>query len=218
MNSKAAAKYYSPNEERINIYSHAFGFFLSLVGLLLLVIHAMRYGNALQVVSFAVFGLSLVNLYATSTIYHRSKDEAKRIRLRVYDHIAIYILIAGSYTPFALITLHGKTGWILFSLSWLLALVGAVLKLFFTGKLHVLSTITYVLMGWIVLFVIRPLIDNISHAGLVWLVAGGLSYSFGAVLYSIKRIPFNHALFHVFVLAGSACHFVSVYLYVLPSA
>ncbi len=209
-------KHYSPTEEKINIASHALGFVLSVVALVLLVVHASRHGNAWHIVSFSIFGASLVTLYAASTIYHSAKNPVLRSRLRIVDHATIYILIAGTYTPFTLVTLGGFAGWTIFGVSWGMALVGIILKIFFTGKHDLISTLMYVFMGWIIVFAIEPLIHNLSSDGLFWLVTGGVAYTVGAVLYSIKKIRFNHAIFHVFVLIGSACHFISVYFYVLP--
>ncbi len=209
--------HYSPLEEKLNIASHALGFVLSVVALVLLVVHASRYGNAWHIVSFSIFGASLVTLYGASAIYHSVKDPVLRNRLRIVDHATIYILIAGTYTPFTLVTLNGFAGWVIFGVSWGMAAIGIVLKIFFTGKHDLISTLMYVFMGWIIVFAIEPLIHNLSADGLFWLVAGGIAYTVGAVLYSIKKIKFNHAIFHVFVLAGSACHFISVYFYVLPA-
>ncbi len=211
-------EHYSPTEEKINIASHALGFVLSVVALVLLVVHASRHGNAWHIVSFSIFGVSLVILYAASTLYHSAKDPVLRSRLRIVDHATIYILIAGTYTPFTLVILDGFAGWMIFGVSWGMALIGIVLKIFFTGKYDLLSTLMYVFMGWIIVFAIEPLIHNLSSNGLFWLVAGGIAYTLGAVLYSIKQIKFNHAIFHMFVLTGSACHFISVYFYVLPSS
>jgi hemolysin III len=182
-------KVYSPAEERINIGSHALGLVLSVAALLLLVLRAQSYDNALYTLSFAVFGASLICLYLASTLYHSAKTQKARTRLRIVDHATIYILIAGTYTPFCLITLSGPTGWAVFAVSWGLATFGVVLKLFFTGRFQLL----------------------------VWLIVGGLSYTTGALIYSIGKIPFNHAIFHLFVLAGSFCHFIAVYQYVYPT-
>lgn len=209
--------HYSPIEERINISSHAFGFVLSLVALALLVVHAAMHGTVWHIVSFSVFGLSLLALYAASTLYHSAKNPVLRSKLRIIDHATIYILIAGTYTPFTLITLAGAVGWIIFSVSWAMAFIGIILKIFFTGKYDLISTLLYVFMGWIILFALEPLINNLPAEGLFWLVAGGVAYTVGALVYSIKKIKFNHAIFHMFVLLGSFCHFVSVYYYVLPA-
>ena len=217
MKDKFGIKYYSSIEEKINILSHATGFILSMVALVLLVRHAALHGDVWHIVSFSIFGSSLILLYAASTFYHGAKKPELRNRLKVFDHASIYVLIAGTYTPFTLVTLKGPIGWAIFGISWGLALTGIILKLFFTGRYNLVSTIMYVLMGWIIVFAIKPLINNLPPEGLRWLVAGGISYTVGAILYSIKKIKFNHAIFHVFVLTGSFCHFMSVFFYVLPS-
>ncbi len=211
-------KYYSPIEEKINIISHAIGFILSIVAWVLLVTHAAQHGDVWHIVSFSIFGASLIILYAASSFYHSAKKSELRSRLNIIDHASIYVLIAGTYTPFTLVTLKGSIGWVIFGISWGLALTGIILKLFFTGKYNLMSTIMYVLMGWVIVFAIKPLINNLPLAGLLWLVAGGISYTIGAILYGIKKIKFNHAIFHMFVLMGSFCHFMSVYFYVLPRA
>jgi hemolysin III len=208
-------QHYSPREEMTNIISHAVGLVLSIVALLLMLIRASESGNTLHIVSAAIFGASLIALYAASTLYHSAKEPKVRSRLRINDHATIYILIAGTYTPFTLITLNGWVGWTIFGVSWGMAIAGVVLKLFFTGKYNVLSTLMYVFMGWIIIFAVKPLINSLSSEGLYWLVAGGVAYTTGAVIYSIKKIKCNHAIFHLFVLLGSFCHFISVYFYVL---
>ena len=208
---------YSPIEEKINIISHTIGFILCILAFVPLVSHANLHGDVWHIVSFSIFGASLIILYAASTFYHSAKKSELRNRLKILDHASIYVLIAGTYTPFALITLKGTTGWVIFGISWGLALTGIILKLFFTGKYNLISTIMYVLMGWVIVFAIKPLINNLPLEGLLWLFAGGISYTIGAILYSIKNIKFNHAIFHMFVLIGSFCHFMSVFFYVLPS-
>ena len=215
MSDTVSPSFYPPAEERLNILSHATGLVLSLVGFVLLVMRAATLGTALHVVSFAIFGASLVLLYAASTIYHSSTEPDARIRLRTVDHAAIYILIAGSYTPFTLVVLHGAVGWIMFAASWGMAAIGIVLKLFFTGRFNLISTLMYVFMGWVMVFAIKPLIAAFPGDGIIWLFAGGVSYTLGAAFYAIKKMPFGHAVFHFFVLAGSACHFVAVYFYIL---
>ena len=210
-------KYYSPIEEKINIISHATGFILSIVALVLLVVHAILHGDVWHIVSFSIFGASLMILYAASTYYHSAKKPELRNRLKIIDHASIYVLIAGSYTPFTLVTLKGTVGWVIFGISWGLALTGIILKLFFTGRYNLISTLMYVFMGWVIIFAIKPLISNLPFEGLLWLFAGGISYTVGAILYSIKKIKFNHAIFHMFVFTGSFCHFMSVFFYVLPS-
>lgn len=209
-------KYYSPAEERLNVWSHALGLLASIAGLFFLLRHAFQDGGTEHIVSFAIYGLSMIVLYAASTFYHAARAPRLRYRLKIFDHASIYVLIAGTYTPFTLVTLGGTTvGWIVFGAAWGMALVGIVLKLFFTGRFKLLSTIMYVAMGWIIVLAINPLIRNLPGEGLEWLVAGGIAYTVGAVLYSISRLPFNHAIFHIFVLIGSFCHFWTVYFFVL---
>lgn len=216
MNTLQKVKFYSRAEERLNIISHAIGVVLGIIALVFLVIRAAQHGDAWHIVSFSIFGASLIILFAASTYYHSVKKPQLRSRLRVVDHAAIYILIAGTYTPFTLVTLNGAVGWTIFGVAWGMAVIGIILKLFFTGKYSIISTLLYVFMGWMIVFAIKPLINNLPTEGLYWLVAGGIAYTIGAVLYSIKAIKFNHAIFHILVLIGSACHFVTVYWYVLP--
>ncbi len=214
MKPSKQTKYYPPAEERVNILSHTVGVVFSMIALVLLIIEAYLSGNFWRLVSFTVFGLSLVILFSASTYYHSTKEPQRRNYLRVVDHAAIYILIAGTYTPFTLVTLHGWVGWLLFGLVWSMAVVGITLKLFFTGRYTIVSTLMYVFMGWIIVFAINPLMQSLSTEGLNWLVAGGIAYTVGAILYAIKKIKFNHAIFHILVLVGSFCHFISIYYYV----
>ena len=204
---------YSEKEEKLNVISHAFGLVLSILVFPFLILKSLYFEGFWKPASILVYGISLIVLYTASTVYHAAKDPKIRRRLNIFDHAAIYVLIAGTYTPFTLISLEGKTGWILFILTWTFALIGIILKLFFTGKFDKVSTIMYVLMGWQIVFAISPLIENLSTEGLFWLFTGGVFYTVGAVLYSIKKIPYNHAIFHVFVLLGSISHFISVYFY-----
>ena len=205
---------YTVKEERLNVLSHFIGLVLSVIALILLLIKSISTGDIWTIVSFSIYGLSLVILYLASTLYHRAKTPSTRRRLNVFDHAAIYILIAGTYTPYTLVSLHGKIGWIFFGIIWGIALWGVLFKLFFTGKFNKLSTLLYVLMGWIVIFVSKPLLENLSTPGLVWLAIGGLFYTIGAVLYIREKMRYNHAIFHIFVLLGSISHFISIYYYV----
>ncbi|WP_286761587.1 PAQR family membrane homeostasis protein TrhA [Salegentibacter sp. UBA1130] len=207
---------YEPLEEKLNVISHAFGFALSILGLVLLISRANELGEMVHLVSFSIFGASMILLYAASTLYHSATNKNWRYRLNILDHASIYVLIAGSYTPFALVTLEGWVGWTIFGVVWACALTGIILKLFYIGKYRTLSTIMYVVMGWIIVFAIKPLYDNLSSEGLWWLIGGGLSYTIGAVLFSLDRVKFNHAIFHIFVLFGTFCHYLSIYFYVLP--
>jgi hemolysin III len=208
--------YYDPKEEKLNVLSHGIGLILSVIALVLLVVFASLEGGLWHIVSFSIYGASLIVLYSASTLYHYVQNPKLRYRLNIFDHASIYILIAGTYTPFTLVVLDGWVGWTIFGVSWGLALIGVILKLFFIGRFDKISTIAYVLMGWLIVFAIKPLVHNLPIEGLLWLLAGGVFYTIGAVLYSIKRIKYNHAIFHIFVLLGSFSHFIAVFFYVLP--
>jgi hemolysin III len=200
-------------EERINITSHGFGLLLSIVALVLLILKA---NGALQIVSVAVFASSMIALYGSSTVYHSTSDVQVRAWLRTVDHAMIYVLIAGSYTPFCLLVIKGALGWTIFGISWAMAITGIVIKLFHTGRWDKISTAMYVFMGWVIVFAIKPLIAGLSSEGVTWLFAGGIFYTVGALFYSIRKMPYGHATFHIFCLLGSASHFVSIYFFVLP--
>lgn len=202
---------YSESEERLNIWSHALGLFLSLLAFPFLITKAFTYTGFWQVSSFIIYGLSLIVLYAASTFYHASVNPKNRRKLNIFDHAAIYALIAGSFTPFCIIALDSDLGWYLFVFVWIFALIGIILKLFFTGRFDKLSTAMYLLMGWQVVFFIKPLMKVLTDFGLNLLIIGGVFYTVGAMLYSIKKIPYNHAIFHLFVLLGSASHFFALY-------
>ena len=216
MNRSKRTKIYSVLEEQINVISHGIGFVLSVIALVLLVIRSSIYGTAYHIVSFTIFGSSLIVLYAASTLYHNAKKEKIRNRLNIFDHASIFILIAGTYTPYALVSLNGIMGWVLFGVTWGAAVIGVTLKLFFIGKYEKLSTVLYVLMGWIIIIAIKPLVENLSTEGLFWLFTGGIFYTIGAVFFSFKALKLNHAIFHLFVMLGSISHFISIYFYVLP--
>ncbi len=217
MRDRDRIKYYTKSEERLNVISHAIGLFLSVIGLILLIVKAGQLSLMALKVSYWIFGSSIILLYAASTLYHSVRERKLRYRLNILDHASIYILIAGTYTPFSLVTLQGSVGWIIFGVVWALAIIGVILKLFFTGRFETLSTIMYVAMGWIIVFAVKPLIDNLSQDGLIWLFIGGISYTIGAVIFSIDRLKYNHAIFHVFVLFGTFCHFLAIYYYVIPN-
>ena len=206
---------YSTAEERINVFTHGSGVIFSIIACSLMLFRAIRSGDITQVAGAGVFGLSLILLYTASTVYHASTPGKRREYLQIFDHASIYFLIAGTYTPYTLITLQGRQGWILFAVIWGLALTGIIIKLFFTGRYEVLLTLMYVFMGWIIVLKLDMLTERLSVPGVLLLFGGGIAYTLGAVIYGIKKIKFNHAIFHLFVLAGSACHFISVYRYVL---
>ncbi|MDB4241557.1 hemolysin III family protein [Polaribacter sp.] len=202
---------YSKKEEFLNVLSHGFGLVLSLIAFPFLLIKGFAYNGFWKPTSFVIYGLSLILLYAASTFYHAAKKPMIRRKLNIFDHAAIYVLIAGGYTPFCLVALDSSLGWYVFIFVWLFALVGIVLKLFFTGKYDKLSTAMYLLMGWQVVFFAKPLANSLSENGLYLLILGGIFYTIGAILYSVKKLPYNHAIFHVFVLLGSLSHFLSIY-------
>ena len=209
-------KPYSLPEEIASSVTHGVGFLFAVAALSVMVVFAALRGNAWHVVSCSIYGATLVLLFAASTLYHSFPWPRVKAVFKVIDHSAIYLLIAGTYTPFLLVPLRGPWGWSLFGVVWGLALAGVVFKIFFAGRFKLLSTIIYIGMGWIVIIAIRPLWVNLALGGLLWLVAGGLFYTGGAVVYLQRRIPFNHAIWHGFVLAGSLCHFVSVMFFVIP--
>ena len=207
---------YSLSEEIASSVTHGIGVLLAVGALVVMVVYATLRGTAWHVVSCAVYGFTLVLMFAASTLYHSLSRPRAKVIMKVLDHSAIYLLIAGTYTPFLLVTLRGPWGWSLFGVIWVLALVGIVFKVFFAGRFKLFSTLVYIGMGWMVIIAIRPLYQSLPLGGLIWLVAGGLFYTGGTIFYLWRRIPFNHAVWHAFVMVGSLCHFFSVMLYVIP--
>ena len=204
-------------EEIASAVTHGLGVVFSIVALVLLVMSATESGSTWNVTAVIVFGASMILLYLFSTLMHAiPHPRAKRV-LQVFDHAGIYLLIAGSYTPFALVTLHGTLGWTLFGIVWGVAILGIVWKLFSTGKYMWVSNVTYLALGWICIIAIRPLYESLGHQGFMLLLAGGIAYSVGIVFYVWQKLPFNHAIWHLFVLAGSVFIFLSILLYVAPS-
>ncbi len=203
-------------DEHANALTHGIGLVLVLVAVPAIIVLAATSATAWHVVSVSVYGTTLICLYVASTLYHSvRRPPAKRV-LRILDHSAIYLLIAGTYTPFTLVTLRGAWGWTLFGIVWALALFGIVWKAVRVERHEVVSTILYIAMGWLAVIAIRPLSRAIPIAGLVWVFAGGLAYTFGVAFFGASRLRFNHAVWHLFVLAGSACHYIAVMRYVLP--
>ncbi len=205
---------YNPQEEFWNILTHGIGLGLSIVALILLIVFSSVYQTIWHVVSFTIYGISLVILYSASTFYHASKNIKWRLKLNIFDHAAIYVLIAGTYTPILLVTLRGVWGWSLFGVIWGLAIIGIILKLFYTGKYDSISTVVYVFMGWLALIAVYPLTKNLSVPGLIALLSGGIFYTIGAMFYLKNTLKFNHAIFHVFVLIGSISHFIMIFFFV----
>ncbi len=220
MATTAASPRYSLGEEIAHSVTHGVGIVLSIAGLAVLVAFAAVKGDAWHIVGCAVFGTTLVLAYTASTVYHAIPGtfaRAKRV-LRVLDHATIFLLIAGTYTPFCLVNLRGPWGWTLLGVVWGLAVLGIVFKATLIGRWDVLSVIAYVAMGWLVLIAARPLGRSVAPGGIVLLVAGGLAYTAGVAFYAAKRLPYHHAVWHAFVLAGSALHFFTVLFYVVPLA
>ncbi|WP_110956381.1 PAQR family membrane homeostasis protein TrhA [Massilibacillus massiliensis] len=202
-------------EEILNAVTHGIGTILSIVALCVMIV-LYNDVSTWHLMSGAIYGGSLVLLYLASTLYHSFTNEKLKSLFKFFDHAAIYILIAGNYTPFALIPLHGDFGWTVFSVIWALAAIGILFQVFFVRRFKIFSTICYLLMGWFAVVMIEPLIASLQIEGIYWLLAGGLFYTVGSIFYLVKRIPYNHAIWHLFVLAGSAAHFVAVVNYVLP--
>ena len=200
--------------ERMNSITHLIGTVLALAGLVVLVVIAGQQGDSWKIVSFSIYGIALVVLYFFSTLYHSIQGVSKKVFQKI-DHSAIYLLIAGTYTPFTLVTLRGTLGWFLFAVIWGLALIGIVQDLLHGTGRRILSVVIYLVMGWLALFAIRPLMAALPGAGIIWLVAGGICYTVGVLFYALdKRIIYGHEIFHLFVLAGSACHYVTILVYV----
>jgi hemolysin III len=202
-------------EEVAHSVTHGIGLLAAIAGVVILVAQAAATRDPWRITACAVYATTLVLLYGTSTLYHAlSATRARRV-FRVLDHSAIFLLIAGTYTPFALVSLRGPWGWSLLGIVWSLALLGITAKAVFGTRWPILSTALYVVMGWVVLVAVKPLVANVPPAAIAWLVAGGLAYTSGLVFYAWTRLRYSHAIWHLFVLAGSACHFVAVARYVV---
>ncbi len=197
-------------EEIANALTHGLAAAAALAGSAVLITLATIYGDGWQLASAIVFGVTLLLLYTASTLYHAIQHPVSKGRLKVFDHCAIYLLIAGTYTPFTLVGLRGTWGWGLFAAIWTLAFAGVVFKLFYTGRFKKLSTAIYIAMGWLVIVAIKPMWNSLDGWTLGWLFAGGAFYTLGTIFYHRESVPYSHAIWHAFVIAGSVCHFVSV--------
>lgn len=200
-------------EEMVNALTHGVGVIAGIAVLSVLVTVAALRGDAWDVVGTAVFGASVVLLYLASTLYHSARRPHIKARLKVFDHSAIYVLIAGSYTPFMIGALRGAWGWSLFGVIWGLAVAGIIFKLFFTGRFKLASTIIYIGMGWLAVIAIGPMIRLLTPATLAWIVAGGIAYTVGTPFYH-SRVRYAHSIWHLFVLAGTACHAIAVGIHI----
>lgn len=205
---------YSPGEELANRISHAVAVLVSLVGLVLLVIIAARSGDPWRIASCAIFASSMLFFYLASTLYHTVRSDRARYLFRILDHAGIYLLIAGTYTPITLVTLRGTVGWWLFGTVWTLAIIGIVFKSFMVHRLKFLAPFLYIVLGWLIIFAFEPLLNAMPLPGVNLLIAGGLTYTGGILFYAIDRIPFNHAIWHLFVIGGSVFHYLAIYRYV----
>ena len=204
-------------EEVINSLTHAIGLLLSIAGTAVLVASASVQGDAWKIVSFSVFGASLALLYGASMLYHGSRRPRWRAFYKMLDHCAIFALIAGTYTPFLLVNMRGTVGWTLFGVIWGLAFTGIILKLRFGNRYNLARVGIYLAMGWLVMFASGELLDTVSPLGFWLLLAGGITYTAGVVFYLADRLPYNHAIWHLFVVGGSVCHFYAIYYAVLPA-
>lgn len=208
-------EHYSPLEDLLNSLTHGIGAVCSLFGMVLLLVLASGQGDVWKLVSFSIFGVSLILLYLSSTLYHSFRRPALKRAFKMLDHCAIYLLIAGTYTPFLLVNLRDGVGWPLFGVIWGLALAGIVLKLAFGHRFKALRVAVYLVMGWLALIVASPLAASLTDLSLALMISGGVVYTLGVVFYLVKKIPFNHVIWHLFVLGGSVCHFLAVYYGVL---
>lgn len=197
----------SLGEEIANSITHGTGVGLSIAALVILVVYAARLSDVWKVVSFSIYGATMISLYLFSTLYHAIRNPQAKKFFRILDHSNIFLLIAGTYTPVMIGTIRGAWGWTLFGVIWGLAILGINLKIFALGKMKALSTLIYIMMGWMVLIAINPLREKMETEFLAWMLAGGIFYTVGVVFYSLKKMPYHHAVWHLFVLGGSICHF-----------
>lgn len=207
-----------PHEEKLNtIWSaitHGIGLGLAVIGLVLLIRRAIALQSPLRLVTFTIYGSCLILLYLFSTLYHSLLFTKARHVFQIFDHSSIFLLIAGTYTPYTLVAIGGKRGWLLFSLVWLLAIIGIIYKVFTVGRHPIFETCLYILMGWLIITAAKPLLATIGPQGLGLLIAGGVVYTLGALLYSMRGVRYIHIIWHVFVMIGSFLMFWSIYLYV----
>ena len=204
-------------EEIANVITHSIGIVLGVAALAILVVFASLKGDPWKIVSFSIYGTSIIILYSASTVYHSIKNETLKKFFQIVDHSSIFILIAGTYTPFVLVNMRGAWGWTLFGLVWGLAIAGIIIKSALGTGGDKLSTVVYLAMGWIIVIAFKEMISSIPLMGIVWLIIGGLCYSLGTIFFLLEnKMPFNHPLWHLFVLAGTVTHFFGILFYVLP--
>ncbi len=205
----------SLGEEIANSITHGIGAALSIAALVILVVFSSKNGDVWRVVSLSIYGSTLIILYLASTLYHSFSNRRLKRFFRFLDHSSIFLLIAGSYTPIVLVSLRGPLGWTLFGIVWTLAIGGIVAKIFLTGKFGIISAILYIAMGWIVIIAYKSIIQAVPQGLLIWLLIGGLSYTFGIIFFAWKKLPYNHTIWHLFVLGGSITHFFGMLFYIV---
>ncbi len=207
---------FTKEEEIINAILHGIGLGLAIAAFVVLVVVANRTGDIWRLVSFSIYGATLIILYLSSTLYHSFPQGKVKDVFEIFDHAAIYLLIAGTYTPLTLVALRGPLGWTIFTIVWSIALIGIVFKIFWVKKFVILSTILYIVMGWLIIFAIKPLFSIITTKSIVFLIIGGVLYTIGTIFYVWRKIKYHHAIWHLFVLGGSICHFFTILL-LLPN-
>lgn len=217
LTDETTVRLFSMGEEIAHSVTHGIGAALSVAGLTLLVVLAVWNGDIYQIVSFSIYGATLVILYLASTLYHGFQHPRVKRVFKILDHASIYLLIAGTYTPFLLISLRGKIGLTLLAVVWGLAILGVGFKALFIDRFQKLSVLGYILMGWLCVVVIRELWINIPLGGLIWLAAGGVFYMVGVIFYALQKVPYMHVVWHFFVLGGSLCHYLAVLFYLAPT-
>jgi hemolysin III len=206
----------TPAEERASGITHGVGVVLSVIALVVLAGTAGLHNDLRRVVTASIYGVTLLLMYTASTCYHCVRSPRAKHAMRIFDHASIYLLIAGTYTPIVLVAMGGRWGWTMFGVIWAIAVAGVILKLFFVDRYEPLSVTLYLAMGWLALIAIKPMLVALPAGAMGWIFGGGIAYTAGVVFFLWDHLPFNHAIWHLFVLAGSVCHFIAVLLYVLP--
>ncbi|MFP4467202.1 MAG: PAQR family membrane homeostasis protein TrhA [Candidatus Goldiibacteriota bacterium] len=217
MKSEILSEKQSRGEEIANTITHGAGVFLSIAAFVILVVFASEKGDVWKIVSFSIYGFTLVFLYTMSVFSHALINPKAKNIFEILDHAGVYLLIAGTYTPVALVFLQGIFGWVVFGVIWGLSVCGIIFKVFFTGKFRVLSVFLYIFMGWLIVFALKPIAEAGSTGFVFWIAAGGISYTLGTVFYMAKNMPYHHFIWHLFVLAGSAFHFLGFLFYGLET-
>ncbi len=214
---RSPQKLFTLGEEIAHSITHGIGVGLSIAGLVILVVIAAKFGDVYQVVSFSIYGASLILLYLASTLYHSFQSPRVKQIFKKMDHAAIYLLIAGTYTPFLLVGIRGPLGWTLLAVIWGLAALGVSFKALFIHRFQKLSVLTYILMGWLCVVALKPMTLNIAMGGMILLAAGGVIYTLGVIFYAMTKVRYSHAVWHLFVLGGSICHYFAVLFYLTPA-